>query len=183
MSIMTNGQYMRFGRQKKTAACLLLCAVLASLAGCAGSLPGPREAADRGWVSRDILETPPYAPFRAGYDSARIAPEFIPMIRSVKEGVSVTIFFGGWCGDSKREVPRFLKLADESGFPASAITLYALDRTKKSDDGLTEKLGIERIPTFIFLKEGREIGRITESPLTTLEGDVLTILARGLQRE
>ena len=103
------------------------------------------------------------------------------MIRSVQEGVDVTIFFGGWCGDSKREVPRFLRLADQSGFPKSRIKLYALDRTKKSDDGLTEKFGIERIPTFIFLKDGKEMGRITESPKTTLEGDVLTILARGAQ--
>jgi thiol-disulfide isomerase/thioredoxin len=163
----------------KTVACLLLCVALASLAGCAGSAPGAGAAADRGWVSRDILETPPYAPFRAGYDTARIAMEFVPMIRSVQEGVDVTIFFGGWCGDSKREVPRFLRLADQSGFPKSRIKLYALDRTKKSDDGLTDKFGIERIPTFIFLKDGKEIGRITESPATTLEGDVLTILARG----
>ena len=173
---------MRFARKKKTAACLFLCAVLASLAGWAGSAPGGGEPADRGWVSRDILETSPYAPFRAGYDSARIAPEFVPMIRSVREGVDVTIFFGGWCGDSKREVPRFLRLADQSDFPKDRIRLYALDRTKKSDDGLTEKFGIERIPTFIFLKDGKEIGRITESPKTTLEGDVLTILARGVQK-
>ncbi len=173
---------MGFAAEKKTAPCLLLSLILASLSGCAGSVPGAGEVADRGWVSRDILETPPYAPFHAGYDSAKIAAEFVPMIRAVHEGVDVTIFFGGWCSDSRREVPRFLRLADESGFPGSSITLYALDRTKKSDDGLTERFGIERIPTFIFLKDGREIGRITESPATTLEGDVLTILARGLKR-
>jgi thiol-disulfide isomerase/thioredoxin len=173
---------MTFVRQKKTAACLLLCVAAASLWGCAAASPGGGPAADRGWISRDILETPPYAPFHAGYDSAKIAPEYVPMIRKVQEGVDVTIFFGGWCGDSKREVPRFLRLADESGFPNSRIRLYALDRTKKSDDGLTEKFGIERIPTFLFLKDGKELGRITESPATTLEGDVLTILARGLQK-
>jgi thiol-disulfide isomerase/thioredoxin len=170
---------MRFAAQKKTVACLLFCVALASFPGCGGFVPGGEQAADKGWVSREILETPAYAPFQAGYDSAKIAPEFVPMIRGVQEGVDVTIFFGGWCGDSKREVPRFLRLADESGFPKSRIRLYALDRTKKSDDGLTEKFGIERIPTFIFLKDGKEIGRITESPGTTLEGDVLTILARG----
>ena len=165
----------------KTAACLILCAAVASLWACAGSGPPPGEAADRGWVSRDILETPPYAPYHAGYDTAKIAPEFVSMIRSVCPGVDVTVFFGGWCPDSRREVPRFLRLADESGFPASSVKLYALDRTKKSSDGLTEKFGIERVPTFIFLKDGKEIGRITESPATTLEGDVLTILARGVQ--
>ena len=175
-------EYMRFASQKKTAAGILLLAALAALTGCAGSAPPASGVPDRGWVSRDILETPAYAPFRAGYDTATIVQEFVPMIRDVKNGVDVTVFFGGWCGDSKREVPRFLKLADESGFPKSSIRLYALDRTKKSDDGLTDKFAIERIPTFIFLKDGKEIGRITEAPATTLEGDVLTILARSVQR-
>ena len=173
---------MRLPLKMKTAAALLLLTAAACLAGCAGSLPPPGGVSDRGWVPREILDTPPYAAFHEGYDSAHIAPEFIPMIRQVREGVEVTVFFGGWCGDSKREVPRFLKLADESGFPKASIRLYALDRTKKSDDGLTDKFGIQRIPTFIFMKQGNEIGRITESPSTTLEGDVLTILGRSMQK-
>jgi len=174
---------MRIVLQMKPA--LLIAALGAALliAGCAGTSPrGAGPADDRGWVSRDILNTPPYAAFKAGYDTATIVHDFIPLIRSAKEGVDVTIFFGAWCGDSRREVPRFLRLADEAGIPSSRVRLYALDRTKKSDDGLTAKFRIERIPTFIFLKDGQELGRITESPSATLEGDVLTILARGMQR-
>ncbi len=172
---------MGIAAQKKIRAGVFLILAAASLLGCAGTAPSSADAPDRGWVARDILDTPPYAPFHAGYDTAKIAPEFVPMIRQVREGVEVTIFFGAWCGDSKREVPRFLTLADQSGFPKSSIRLYALDRTKRSDDGLTQKFAIERIPTFIFLKDGKEIGRITESPTSTMEGDVLTILARSLQ--
>ncbi len=172
---------MRITAEKKTAAIFLLSLAAALVAGCAGSALPARDGLDRGWVSRDTFNTPSYAPFKAVYDTAKIAQEFVPMIRSVREGVDVTIFFGGWCPDSRREVPRFLRIADESGFPASSIRLYALDRTKKSTDGLTEKFGIERIPTFIFQKGGKEIGRITESPATTLEGDVLTILAKSAQ--
>ncbi len=172
---------MRITAEKKTAAVLLFFLAAALLSGCAGSALPARDGLDRGWVSRDTLNTPPYAPFRAGYDTAKIAQEFVPMIRSVREGVDVTIFFGGWCPDSRREVPRFLRIADESGFPASSIRLYALDRTKKSADGLTDRFGIERIPTFVFQKGGKEIGRITEFPMTTLEGDILTILAKSAQ--
>ncbi len=173
---------MRSPLQKKTAAGVFLCTAAAFLMGCAGSAPSAGAPADRGWVGREILDTAPYAAFRAGYDSAKIAPEFPPMIRQVRAGTDVIVFFGGWCPDSRREVPRFLKLADESGFPESGIRLYALDRTKKSDDGMTEKFAIQRVPTFIFLRGGKEVGRITEAPATTLEGDVLTILARSLPR-
>ena len=171
---------MRITAEMKTAALLLLSLAAALFAGCAGSSLPARDGLDRGWVARDTLNSPAYRPFKEGYDSAKVAQEFVPMIRSVREGVDVTIFFGSWCPDSRREVPRFLRIADESGFPASSIRLYALDRTKKSADGLTEKFAIERIPTFIFRKGGKEIGRITEFPVTTLEADMLTILAKSV---
>jgi len=179
---------MRNVLQKKSAALfagllpLLVAAACAILWGCAGTSPRMEEPADRGWVPREILDTPPYAAFKTGYDTTKIEPGFIPLVRTAREGVDVTIFFGGWCPDSKREVPRFLKLADEAGIPSSRIRLYALDRTKKSDDGMTAKFGITRVPTFIFLKDGTELGRITEFPSTTIEADVLTILAKGMLR-
>jgi len=172
--IATATEYTGIAMEKK----LLLCvAAAALLAGCASSVMRPVEPSERGWVTRDIFEQPAYAPFKAGYDTARVAQEFVAMIRGVHQGIDVTVFFGGWCGDSKREVPRFLRLADEAGIPGERIRFYALDRTKKSADGLTEKFGITLVPTFIFQKDGVEVGRITESPTVTLEADVLKILA------
>jgi hypothetical protein len=37
-------------------------------------------------------------------------------------------------------------------------------------------LNIERVPTFIIMNEGIEIGRIIETPEETLEADLLKIL-------
>ena len=67
------------------------------------------------------------------------------------------MFLGAWCSDSRREVPRFLKIADLAGMDATRIKLYGLDRTKKSSDGLTDRYGIERVPTFIFLRGDKEV--------------------------
>jgi len=156
---------------------ILVLSLAASLAGCAGWPFGASEPSDRGWVPRTILDEPLYAPFRIGYDTSQVAKGFVDLIREARDGIEVTVFFGGWCSDSKREVPRFLKLADSAGIPPDRVRLYALDRTMKSSDGMADKYGIERVPTFIFMKNGEEIGRITESPRTTMEADVLTILA------
>ena len=40
----------------------------------------------------------------------------------------------------------------------SRLHSYALDRKKTSPDGLEQSYGIERVPTFIFLRGGKEIG-------------------------
>jgi thiol-disulfide isomerase/thioredoxin len=157
--------------------------VLALLSGCAAApsttASRPGDPPERGWVVRALFEEPLYAPFKAVYDSSRVQSEFIPLIRSSSAGISVTIFFGPWCSDSKKEVPLFLKVADAAGMADSTIRFYALDRTKKSPDGLAEKLRIEKVPTFIVMKNGEEVGRIVESPNTSMEADLLTILAKA----
>ncbi|MEK7671115.1 MAG: thioredoxin family protein, partial [Bacteroidota bacterium] len=87
------------------------------------------------------------------------------------------VVLGTWCSDSKREVPRFLKIVDLSLIPPAQIQFYGVDRTKKSSDGVTDRYKIERVATFIFLKRGEEVGRIVESPKNSLEEDMLAILA------
>jgi len=158
----------------------LLCAFVA---GCSSTGDLHRgDPPERGWVSRDIFQTPSYGAFKAGYDSATVAPEFTQMIGQLTQGIEVTVFFGAWCSDSKRQVPRFLRIADNARMDPDQIHFYALDRTKKSSDGLTERFAIERVPTFIFMKEGKEVGRITEEPKNTLEADMLAILTEARRK-
>jgi thiol-disulfide isomerase/thioredoxin len=146
------------------------------LAGCAGQ----REAqVERGWIDRSTLMQPVHHQFKERYDTVQVEQQFVQMIKSVQDSVSTIVFLGTWCPDSRREVPHFLKIADETAFQSERIKLYALDRTKKSDDGLTEEYRIERVPTFIFLKHGEEVGRITEAPEKSLEQDMLMILAKA----
>jgi thiol-disulfide isomerase/thioredoxin len=116
------------------------------------------------------------------YDTVHIQTEFVDMIRQANAGVHMLVFLGTWCGDSKREVPRFLKIVDAAGITTDRVTLLALDRKKTSPEGVEIRYGIERVPTFIFLKKETEIGRIVETPKTTLEGDIVTILAAAIQR-
>ena len=145
--------------------------------GCSGLMQNQTEVVERGWLPRSAFNTPDLRAFRQGYDTSHVDPEFMTMLRTANPGVGVLVFLGTWCSDSRREVPRFLKIADSSGIPADSIRFYGLDRTKKSQDGLTDRYRIDKVPTFIFLKKGEEIGRITEAPVATLEGDMLSIFA------
>ena len=48
---------------------------------------------------------------------------------------------------------------------------------KTTPDNLEKDLDIFNIPTYIFKKNGKEINRIVEFPVETLEKDVLKILS------
>lgn len=89
----------------------------------------------------------------------------------------ILIIMGSWCGDSRREVPRFYKILDYMGYDSKKITLVNVNTSKKAKTFDVEKHNLQRVPTFIFLnnKTDSEIGRIIESPKITLEKDLVKI--------
>ncbi|HAN79341.1 MAG TPA: thioredoxin [Bacteroidales bacterium] len=90
--------------------------------------------------------------------------------------IQIKVFLGTWCGDSRREVPRFYKVLDKVGFDESALEIICLDTSKKAEGFDTEKMNILRVPTFVIFRNEVEIGRIIETPKTTLETDFYHIL-------
>jgi thiol-disulfide isomerase/thioredoxin len=153
--------------------------VAVTLLGCGTTEETRHELMELGWVNRGAIEKPEYHQFSTTYDTVRVSEEIVDLIRQVESGVDFTVFFGTWCEDSQRELPRFLKVADMVGISRDRIKLYGVDRSKKSSDGLTEKFDIEYVPTIIFLKNGAEIGRIIEKPHATIEEDMVSILAEA----
>ena len=103
----------------------------------------------------------------------------IAAIRANANGVTVLLIVATWCPDSKREIPRFFAIMDGAGISDSQLTMVGVDRTKKDAEGRTEKWGITRVPTFVFLRNGQEVGRVVErTPAgATLEGEIARVLA------
>lgn len=89
-------------------------------------------------------------------------------------GVSLEIYIGTWCSDTHVQLPSFFSLLDHAKVNPE-IMIYALDR-KKTYKGFTNERTIEKVPTFVFLKDGKELGRIVESPKIGLLEDSLEIL-------
>jgi thiol-disulfide isomerase/thioredoxin len=155
-----------------------------SLAGCASSHfpvrpPPAQETVEQGWIDREVLERPEHQSFKTVYDTVHIRLPFIAMMKGMVGEVETIVFLGTWCSDSRREVPRFLKIVDALGIPGDRVRLFALDRSKKSPDGMTDRYNILRLPTMVFFKNGKEIGRIVETPAASVEEDMFTILAQG----
>jgi len=108
--------------------------------------------------------------------------QIIEQIKDNITGVSIDIFLGTWCGDSKREVPAFFKIIDSVRVKNTLdIKVWAVDRKKTLDNGLAQKCNIEYVPTFVFYRSNREIGRIVEMPEGLLEEDILNIIQEVLE--
>ena len=130
-----------------------------------------------GITSRDAYQNPNFKIwFNEEYENYKvdsvIAKELMPKIVEKK----ITIVLGTWCSDSRREVPRFLKVLDNIGFCDDNLKLINVDRTKNGIANETEDLEIELVPTFIIYENDEEIGRIVETPEETLELDLLDII-------
>ncbi len=147
---------------------------------------GNENATLLGKINKEALTREPYAEwFQKNYDEYTSDKEVIALLKKQLEDYTITAFMGTWCGDSKREVPRFYKVLDDAEFPLDRLTFVAVDRVreayKKSPGGEQEELNIHRVPTFIVYKDGKEINRIVESPVKTLEEDLLQLLRKEYQ--
>ena len=93
--------------------------------------------------------------------------EYMAEISTIKDSVDVRIYLGTYCPDSKKWVPRFFKLLPL--LPVKAVEIISVDTTKIDVRGLAMADKIEKIPTFVLLRGGSEIGRIVEKPKMRLE--------------
>lgn len=114
--------------------------------------------------------------FNEEYNSYTINENALSDIMIEVEDVYVKIVMGTWCSDSIREVPRFYKILDVVNFDKNHVDLICVDKAKVGLDDEVDGLGVYLVPTFIFPKEGKELGRIIESPNDSLEKDFENIL-------
>ncbi|MGO4913101.1 thioredoxin family protein [Leeuwenhoekiella sp. W20_SRS_FM14] len=113
--------------------------------------------------------------FNPEYEDYTVDSGLLEELKPLLKDVEITVFMGTWCGDSKRETPRFYKILDAAG-KTEDIELITVDRSKTTPQGLEAGKDIKRVPTLIFSKDGKELGRIVEYPIESLEADMLKIL-------
>jgi len=136
-----------------------------------------------GTCTKDNLILEPHAKwYNPGFDNYQPHASTLSELKKQSiESVDIKIFFGTWCGDSKREVPRFLKLLAALSFPEKNIQLIAVGNgdslIKQSPQHEEKGLGIFRVPVIIIYKNGVELNRINEFPVFSLEKDLLTLLS------
>ncbi|TXD52658.1 MULTISPECIES: thioredoxin family protein [unclassified Polaribacter] len=114
--------------------------------------------------------------FNSRYSEYNTDKETIGKLTEALKGYTIKGFMATWCGDSRRETPRFYKILDETGFDQNNFELITVNKSKRTPDNLQEGFNLIRVPTFIFYKNGKEVGRYVEYPRETIEKDILKIV-------
>jgi thiol-disulfide isomerase/thioredoxin len=117
----------------------------------------------KGLLSKEVLTTEPsftwYAENEKWYKPPTAA---VDAFKKNGDKIQIICFGGTWCGDTKTILPKFYSLISAAGFLQSRLTVWGVDRSKKTYGALAEALGITNVPTFIVMKDGKELGRVVE---------------------
>ncbi len=100
-------------------------------------------------------------------------------LKRVRGRHEILLFLGTWCSDSAVEAPKIIKALQTAGNPQLSLTIIGVDKAKREWSGIAERYVIERVPTTVVVKHGREIGRIVEYPKESAEGDLLQLVTQG----
>jgi len=113
-----------------------------------------------------------YEKFKKNYDSYEPEAEDIENFKKLA-GLDFVVFFGLWCHDSQREVPRLLKLIELSKTNVGSIKLIALNTSKELTEKYSHKYQVSNTPTFFVLKNREVIAKMVESPEESITKDLV----------
>ena len=129
-----------------------------------------------GFATKSDFNQQPYSRwFTANFNVYKLDKPTVLKLKKALKDVKIKAFMGTWCGDSKRETPRLFKVLEAANFNLKNLELITVNRSKRTPDNLEKGLDILRVPTFIFYKKGKEIGRYVEYARESLEKDILKI--------
>ena len=131
-----------------------------------------------GKFTKEDLQKPPYESwFKSEYDNFKPSAEVMETIKSNISDYEIMVFMGTWCPDSRREVPKLLKILDEAGYDLSNLTMVGVSRNKTTPEKLEKGWDLNRVPSILFMKDGKEINRFVEYPRETIEEDIAKIVS------
>lgn len=116
--------------------------------------------------------------FAKHQEDVSYSSEQVAFLQAITTTTSVKIFFGQWCHDSQREVPRLIQLFSKANNPNIEVVYYGLNTSKTDEMGLAEANNIKKTPTIIIEQDGKELGRILEFPRIDWPTDLEEILSK-----
>lgn len=116
-----------------------------------------------GIISKYTLQNlPMFGWYQTNYNGYTPDSSLVNALEKNKETIQVILFAGTWCDDSQFIIPKFFHCQEKSGFPDSHVSFFGVNRNKQTLGNIAQALNITNVPTFIVMKNGKELGRVVE---------------------
>lgn len=122
-----------------------------------------------------LWETVPV--WRAEMEAYTPEAKAVAALKTIDTDTQVTLIFGTWCGDSKHYVPRLIRALKEAANSHLQVKLVGVDNQFHEPVDTVQPRQLTNVPTIIVERNGREVGRIVETPaVDSLEQDLADLL-------
>jgi hypothetical protein len=136
----------------------------------------------KGIISEEILkQEPSFTWMKTDLRDYQPPTSLVNTFKNKRDSIHLILFGGTWCEDTHVILPRFFKLIHQAEIPAQKITLLGVDRKKQTLGYLSQSLQVNRVPTIIIMRNGKESGRIVEYGKNgNVDQELLEILQKPL---
>ena len=151
------------------------CALLIGIALMFPAMPALSQAPEELTKDRILAAGPQWQEKYEQYDPPA---ETLELLKSRLAGLKIDVYLGLWCPDSRNNLPPFIKILDRlaAGVP---VRYFGVPRKPSRDvKYYVVDMAVERVPSFIFYRDGKEIGRIIENPKTGMVEDFMDIVCK-----
>jgi hypothetical protein len=113
------------------------------------------------------------------YDKYEPPAELLNNLKGmIGSNLKIDVYLGLWCPDSRNNVPPFIKILDHLGVTIPVRYFGVPRKASKDVKYYVEEMDVQKVPTFIVYRDGKEIGRIVENPKESMLADFMAIVAK-----
>jgi thiol-disulfide isomerase/thioredoxin len=97
-------------------------------------------------------------------------------LSKVGADTQIELFFGSWCSHCQHWVPRLMRVIDDAKNSHIQVNVHAMSEDQSQPEDSIRQYDVSKTPTFVIVQNGKELGRIEEEPLISVEADLVRIL-------
>ena len=114
--------------------------------------------------------------FASGIERYHPNQDIVDSLKAYKD-FSLVVVLGTWCSDTKEQLPKLIKVLQQMNYPLQSVQLIAVNRDKKVPKQFRNFFS-SNVPTVFVLRQNNVIGKVVETPIKSMEEDVLEILRK-----
>jgi hypothetical protein len=128
-----------------------------------------------------LMNDSAFAWFYTGVNGYQPNDNMLNYVKDNRGKFNVVAVVGTWEEQSRLLLPALYKIMILAGSPDEQVLTYGVD--EKLQSSAPQDYKVKKLPTFIVLRDGKELGRLSGEVGESLESDIAKILLKANRKE